>query len=77
MFFNADGNIELLEKTVIDRAAEEVSPHHETLARIVRSRLTATQPGDEFQFRLVMTNPEQPEELLLVSGRLPVQEETR
>ena len=118
VFFNADGNIELLEKTFIERATEEFAPecprprgqqrdnsgdlnknntplpaniaapgdgrtpselgkHHEILTRIVRSRLTATQLDDEFQFRLVMTSPGQPEEILFVSAHLPVQEEAR
>lgn len=118
VFFNADGNIELLEKTFIDRAAEEFAPeyprprgqqrdtcdgiqkihapfsasvaapgdsrtpselgkHHEFLTRITRSRLTATQPDNEFQFRLVMTSPGEPEEILFVSARHLVEEESR
>ncbi len=90
VFFNADGNIELLEKTFIDRTAEEFADedqkavkrfesdtHVRMLAGIVRSRLTETQPTDEFQFRLVMTNPGQPEEVLFVSACLPAQEEAR
>ena len=81
VLFNADGNAELLEKTFIDRAAEEFSPecgkHLEILTRIVRSRLTAIQPADDFQFRLVMASPSEPDEVLFVSKRLPAQEEVR
>ena len=90
VFFNADGNIELLEKNLIDRTAEEFADEDQKavkrfqsdtnirmLAGIARSRLTATQPADEFQFRLVMTNLGQPEEVLFVSTRLTAQEEAR
>lgn len=90
VFFNADGNIELLEKNLIDRTAEEFADEDQKavkrfqsdtnirmLAGIARSRLTATQPADEFQFRLVMTNLGQPEEVLFVSARLTAQEEAR
>jgi hypothetical protein len=118
VFFNAEGNAELLEKTVIERAAEEFSvecphprgqqrdnsggsktnnapsssrvaapgdgrtpdefgKHLEILTRIVRSRLTTPQSADEFQFRLVMTSPGHPEEVLFVSAPLPVQKEAR
>jgi hypothetical protein len=81
VLFNAEGNAELLEKTFIDRAAEEISPkcgkHQEILTRIVRSRLSSTQPTDEFQFRLVMTSPGEQEKVLFVSARLSAQEEAR
>jgi hypothetical protein len=95
VFFNADGNLELLEKTFIERAAEEftsdhprtrgqqsvtesgLGKHHETLSRIVRSRLKATQSADEFQFRLVMTSAGVTDEVLFVSARHQVEEESR
>ena len=118
VFFNAGGNLELLEKTFIDRAAEEFAPecprprgqqqdhpkgiqknhapfsagvaapgdgrtpakfrkHYDILTLIVRSRLPASQPADEFQFRLVMTGPGEPEQVLFVSARHLVEEESR
>lgn len=80
VFFNADGNAELLEKTFIDRAADELpqncDKHHAVLTRIVRSRLPAMQPADAFQFRLVVTSPGEPDEVLFVSARLPAQEDS-
>lgn len=90
IIFNSHGNLELLEKTFIDRAVDvfdeanphfgkqfEQCPHHQTLIRIVRSRLVTTQHNDEFQFRLVMTIPGEPEEILFVSTRHPVAEESQ
>ncbi len=90
VIFNARGNLELLEKTFIDRAADvfdeanphaakqfEQCPHHQTLIHIVRSRLVMTQPNDEFQFRLLMTLPGEPEEILFISTRHPVAEESQ
>jgi len=111
VLFNAHGNLELLEKTFIERAAEEFasephrprrqkrgdtdgsptsdaapgdgltppksSRHYETLARIVRSRLITTQTDCEFQFRLVMTSPGEPEEILFISARHSIKDESR
>lgn len=90
VIFNSRGNLELLEKSFIDRAADEFEkenphaskqfeqhPHHQTLIRIVRSRLNTTQPNDEFEFRLVMTFPGEPQEILFTSTRHAVQEESR
>ena len=90
IIFNSRGNLELLEKTFIDRAVDmfdeanphaakqfEQCPHHQTLIRIVRSRLITTQPNDAFQFRLVMTFPGEPEEILFTSTHHPVEEESR
>lgn len=90
VLFDAQGNLELLEKTFIERAAGtldasdlqsakqfEHSAHFETLTGIARNRLPALKPDDEFQFRLVLTTPGLPEEALFVSGRQPVQKETR
>lgn len=84
VIFNARGNLELLEKTFIDRAAGELdeptplaakqfeqSALHETLIRILRRRMATAQAGDEFQFRLVMTNPGKPENVLFMSARHP------
>jgi len=90
IIFNSRGNLELLEKTFIDRAADEFDesnpnaakqfeqcPHHQTLTRIVRNRLITTQINDEFQFRLVMTIPGKSEKILFVSARHPVEEKSR
>ena len=90
VIFNARGNLELLEKTFIDRAANELdeptplvakqfeqSTLHETLIRILRRRMAAAQAGDEFQFRLVMTNPGKPEDILFMSARHPAHDSSR
>ncbi len=90
IFFNADGNAELLEKTFIDRMAENIADEDQKavkrfesdtnilmLAGIARSRLTTTQPADQFQFRLVMASPGEAEEVLFVSAHLPAQGESQ
>ena len=89
LLFNARGNLELLEKTFIDRATLEFdvsnpdaaksfeqSVHHDTLVLILRRRMGAAQAGDEFQFRLVMTNHGEQDTELFVSNRHPAKEIT-
>lgn len=90
VIFNARGNLELLEKTFIDHAADEFSEPtplvakrfeqsalHETLIRILCRRMATAQAGDEFQFRLVMTNPGKPEDILFMSARHPAHPSSR
>ncbi len=89
IFFNARGNLELLEKDFIERATDALegpgaqssqefaaSEVCAVLVRIVRSRLTTSQPGDGFQFRLAMAGAGQPEKILFVSGRYSTREES-
>jgi hypothetical protein len=88
LFFNSSGNLELLENTFIDRAAQEIAVSsaegvkhfeqgalHDSLVRILRRRIGAAQAGDEFQFRLVSTNPSELDAELFVSSRYPARKE--
>lgn len=88
--FNPRGNLELLEKDFIERATDvlegqgaqssqefAMSEGCAILVRIVRGRLTAMRPDDEFQFRLVMAGVGQPDAVLFVSQRYPIAEASR
>lgn len=91
MFFNAQGNLELLEKSLLDRIATVLQEcparvsddfaHSEgglMLARIIRARLQ--EQGVQvttFRFRLVFIDAANQRETLFVSAALPIMESTR
>jgi hypothetical protein len=92
VFFNAQGNRELLEKSLIDRIATILQEHPARannsfaqseeallLARIVRARLKVlgTQELASFRFRLVSVDAANHSETLFESATLPIVESTR
>ena len=85
--FNPQGNLELLEQTMVERAAEEfrVDPPSETdapggtypaLVRLARRRLTQSDlPGSgSFRFRLVLREPGLAPEVIFTSPVLAARE---
>ena len=89
VFFNPHGNAELLEKTFIDRAVEELDStaqslkqfqggdSYKVLLNIVRRQLIHPAANDAFQFRLTMTNPGAADEILFTSATHPFDEDSR
>jgi hypothetical protein len=87
MVFNPQGNLDLLEHTLVERAAEEfrANPPTETgapdgtypaLVRLARRRLTQSDlaGGEAFRFRLVLREPGQAPEIIFTSTLLAAQE---
>lgn len=92
ILFNPQGNLELLEKSLIDRADDEVrlmtdsegaafaeSETHAALVRMARFHLMARTEcagAGQFQFRLALGEPGSPPAVVFTSAVLPVVEET-
>jgi hypothetical protein len=87
VFFNARGNLELLQHSYIDRAASWFNPdskqtakqfeatnHHRLLAIITRDQLAAIPDAKRFQFRLVVTNSGSPDQVLFTSQEFSMEE---
>lgn len=91
ILFNPQGNLELLEKSLIDRADDEArmmagpdgagfatTETHSALARLTRARLakrTDFTGADKFQFRLTLGEPGAVPTVIFTSAALPLVED--
>ena len=88
ILFNPSGNLELLEKSLIDRAVDELSPDERdkhalvasearsTLARIAKARINdryTSATFDQYRFRVILVEPGFPNEVVFASDLLSLE----